>query len=905
MNLCSQCKTELPAEAGFCPTCGTATGAPIADATQRYTGSATPIVADPSLPPASMESAQDLADSGTIELGTIIRGRYRILDRLGSGNMGSVYRAQDLSLQEHVALKFITQECSVDESCASRLVQEVRLARQVTHPNVCRVHDIGDHNGAPFISMEYVDGEDLSSLIRRIGRVHGDKAHEIGRQLCAGLQAAHEQGVLHCDLKPANVMLDGDGDVRIADFGIAAAMGGEESEQVRGTPAYMAPELFTGAPASVATDLYSLGLVLYEVYTGEKLFEATSMTELLDQHRTVKPRLRQRVEDLDPKIEMLIGSLLDRDPSHRPSSAMAVLAQIPGGDPLAAALASGETPSPELVAEAGGASPISRQAAWIMVAVTFAGWLLMCVLGGDAKLVRRAGLQRSGQILAQNAEDLATTLFGPRSEDGASAWRFERNDGYARRLANDDTDQTHEDWTRKLEAPWPNFVDFFYRWNPRPIAARNVKGRIQWNDPPFETPGMIRLRLAPSGKLVELQAIPLEVGTFATPTSGASDAVWDKLFVAAGLDRARLQPIEGGARLIPHAPTTTTAAWTGTYPGTETRLRVEAAELNGRPVHFVLVDGSGSTRVADRYPSRRTWRYYAMILLMIVATGMAWFNVARGRSDRRGAAWIGIATVGLVVGFTMMTGDHNGRLTGFFELVNKGMGHGLLVSGQLIVFYLALEPHVRRSWPETMISWSRLLAGRFRDSLVGYHILVGVLVGVGVALFLAERYAITRLAGQPEGPPLMFSPAGLEAIVGPVSAVGSLLEIIVDQTRNAMKFLLGLIVLRLLVKNKTAAALSATALFACVSAINPGGVGGLWHVLGIVGAVITVGTFMIVLVRFGVLSVMVSLVVSAMLIDYPMSLDPDVWHSSNTLMTFVVIAVLLFHAHRCATRFSK
>ncbi|MBI1874126.1 MAG: serine/threonine protein kinase, partial [Acidobacteria bacterium] len=153
--------------------------------------------------------------------GAILAGRYRVVGPLGRGGMGDVYRADDLKLGQSVALKFLTARMARDREWLARFHNEVKIARQVSHPNVCRVHDIGEVDGEPFLSMEYVDGEDLASLLRRIGRLPSDKAVEIARQLAAGLAAAHHNGVLHRDLKPANVMIDGRGRVKITDFGLA------------------------------------------------------------------------------------------------------------------------------------------------------------------------------------------------------------------------------------------------------------------------------------------------------------------------------------------------------------------------------------------------------------------------------------------------------------------------------------------------------------------------------------------------------------------------------------------------------------------------------------------------------------------------------------------------------------
>jgi eukaryotic-like serine/threonine-protein kinase len=185
-------------------------------------------------------SSSGATDYGRSAPGEVLEGRYRILGLLGRGGMGEVYRADDLRLGQPVALKFLPESLSHDPIRLAQFHSEVRTARQVSHPNVCRVYDIGDALGQLFLSMEYIDGEDLSSLLRRIGRLPEDKALEIARQICAGLAAAHERGVIHRDLKPANVMLDGTGKVRLMDFSLAAI--GVIRDVVAGTPAYMAPE---------------------------------------------------------------------------------------------------------------------------------------------------------------------------------------------------------------------------------------------------------------------------------------------------------------------------------------------------------------------------------------------------------------------------------------------------------------------------------------------------------------------------------------------------------------------------------------------------------------------------------------------------------------------------------------
>src|ERR1700730_15260497 len=311
--------------------------------------------------------------------GQIIADRYRIVALAGRGGMGEVYRAEDLELSQIVAIKFLPASLSQDAGALARFHSEVRIARQVSHPNVCRVFDIGDADGVPFLTMEYVDGEDLGSLIRRIGRLSSDKAIEIARQICAGLAAAHERGVIHRDLKPANLMLDGAGKIRITDFGLAVIAASLDGTDVKaGTPAYMAPEQLEGKEVTAKSDLYSLGLVLYEILTGKRAFNATTLPELIKQRESSVPANPSTlVPALDPLIARVILRCLEKDPAQRPASALQVAAALPGGDPLAAALAAGETPSPEMVAAAGATEGMRPRIAIALLALSTFGLIAL------------------------------------------------------------------------------------------------------------------------------------------------------------------------------------------------------------------------------------------------------------------------------------------------------------------------------------------------------------------------------------------------------------------------------------------------------------------------------------------------------------------------------------------------
>jgi hypothetical protein len=260
----------------------------------------------------------------------IAAGRYTILGPLGGGSLGEVYKAHDQIMDQDVALKFLALGQSGGDPSCSRFVSEVAMAREVAHPNVVRVYDVGQlPDGEVFLSMEFIDGEDLASLLRRAGRLSREKTVQIARELCAGLGAAHDQGVLHRDLKPSNIVIDGDGHVHIADFGVAALVPTAADEiPLAGTPAFMAPGLFHHRQPSKQSDLYALGLVLYEVATGKEPFGGVPADGLQAVASLIPPSLL--CPDIEPALERAILQCLEEDPSRRPESAEAVAAILPG-----------------------------------------------------------------------------------------------------------------------------------------------------------------------------------------------------------------------------------------------------------------------------------------------------------------------------------------------------------------------------------------------------------------------------------------------------------------------------------------------------------------------------------------------------------------------------------------------
>ncbi len=282
-------------------------------------------------------SIGELSSPSGVELppGTMLGARYRINALAGTGGMGQVYRAEDLELDQTVALKLIPDEVGRDEARLARLRDEVRIARQVSHPNVCRVYDIGEAEGRHFLSMEWIEGRDLASVLKAEGRLDSDRAASIARQIGAGLAAAHDRGVVHRDLKPANVMVDARGVARITDFGIAALAGVGRGDKAReGTPHYMSPEQLSGDEVGAPSDIYSLGLVLYELFTGKPVYTGKTHEELAQQRRESLPPPSRLARDIEPGVEKLILRCLSDDPARRPAGARELVDALPGASAL-------------------------------------------------------------------------------------------------------------------------------------------------------------------------------------------------------------------------------------------------------------------------------------------------------------------------------------------------------------------------------------------------------------------------------------------------------------------------------------------------------------------------------------------------------------------------------------------
>jgi serine/threonine protein kinase len=250
-----------------------------------------------------------------------VAGRYEVERTLGGGGMAVVYLARDTDLGRPVALKVLAENLTDDDELRQRFVREARLAARLSHPNVVRVYDAGEQDGRPYIVMECVDGESLAELLRRQGRLDADRVVELGLQACAGLEHAHRAGLVHRDVKPANLLLTRDGTLKVADFGIAHAVGGTRVTAVGtvlGTATYLSPEQAFGEPVTPASDLYSLGTCLYELLAGDPPYGHETLGELFSRREAGPP---PGLHGVPPELESAVRQCLERDPHDRPASA--------------------------------------------------------------------------------------------------------------------------------------------------------------------------------------------------------------------------------------------------------------------------------------------------------------------------------------------------------------------------------------------------------------------------------------------------------------------------------------------------------------------------------------------------------------------------------------------------------
>jgi serine/threonine protein kinase len=898
MSYCSFCGLELSDDGRFCPGCGkpvskskSKPGAnDIATIGMDYGATATSPLPPRSPSSPSQPSASRTSSEGRFLPGRLLAGRYRIIALLGKGGMGEVYRADDLTLGQAVAMKFLPEQATSDEGMLERFKNEVRTARRISHPNVCRVFDVGEVDGATFFTMEYTDGEDLASLLRRIGRLPQDKAVEIARQICAGLSAAHAKGVLHRDLKPANIMLDGRGQVVITDFGLAGVADEIRGAEVRsGTPAYMAPEQIEGREVTMLSDIYSLGLVLYEIFTGKRAFaEKTEGVAPGREGRTLR-RPSSVVKDLDSAVEKIILRCLEENPAARPPNALAVSAALPGGDALAAALAAGETPSPQLVAASGETEGFPPRVAIAILGGILLGLAFAIYFSIHYNSYDKMGLDLTPEVLTQRAREIISRL-GYEGRPADSAFGLDIDGDY---LVAVEKDKPRPDWDKVLAAR-PSLLRYWYRQSPKELVAvefddnLRTPGVVQENDPQTVTSGMVNLELDPEGRLTYFQAIPREkfrtVSDAAKPQSAAAFD-WNVLFSAAGLDRSKFQSSEPEWNSL--AASDSRAAWTGVWPGTSRPLRVEAASFEGKPVFFRLVgEWTKPVRMVDAEKKsfgEQAQTFTFLLILVLGLTGGAFLarrNYLRGRADREGALRLAIVMFLLQIALFVCRG-HFATIADTISLTVIAISTALFISCAMWIFYMAIEPWVRRQWPKSIISWSRLLAGNWRDPVVGRDILLGVALGVVWILVFDIRYI-----------PMMHMGAvpalgGTDVLMGGRVALGAWLRQWPQAIQTTMVFFLVLFGLRALLRKEWLAAIVFVAIFAL-----PRGLASSFMKIELPAEILVYAIALLIVIRFGLVPLVCAIFTIDVTINIPFSADFSSWYMTTSILGLLTVLAI-------------
>jgi serine/threonine-protein kinase len=764
-----------------------------------------------------------------------------------------VYRAEDLRVGQQVALKLSPLGVTGNRT-TGRFAREVRLARGIAHPNVCRVFDLGEADGWSYLSMEYVDGETLESILTRIGRLPQEKAIDIARQLCAGLGAAHAQGVLHRDLKPSNIMLDGRGRVRIMDFGLAMRAA-DRAAQIAGTPAYMAPEQVTGAVASEQADLYALGLVLYELFTGRRAIEVSTIAERA--HAVLDPDALEFQDKIDPAAQAVVRMCLAVDPRERPRGTSHVASQLPGGDAIAAALAEGRTLPPDIVASAQTKGTIAPVLAWTTFALIVGGVVSLAKAGGLLTFTATE-MPKPPDVLAERAQQILS--------------------GIGQTVSSADT----ENW---FEAPaitsGGRTLRFVYRTSPAPLVPQNLFHYVTRSDPPMDAAGMATVILHPSGRL-------LSFTRFASSDEGRPDrASWADLLSAAGIAIGSIEQTAGDPR--PPVPHDAVIGWLARRPG-DPPVSVHAATLADRPVYFDAID----PRVVEsprRLPSigrnagaeGLLWLFVAIIFGATIV--MVRRNLREGEGDLHGARRLAIFMGSAGMLSIMLHAHHVANPTQELLLTLGVCGWVMVWSGFSWLSYVAFEPHVRHLWPRSLVSWTRLLGGKVRDPLIGRDVLLGIAAGV-----LIVGTSLLRIYLDGDGPSSALAVA-LDSVRSPRHLLSRVVFAVADGIQYALGGFFVLLLLRLIFRRTWLAAILFVALFVPVSG-NSATIAGVVHAAG--GAALAVGVFL----QIGLLAGVAMLTAERLLTHIPLTLDFNAWYAGYSIV--VTLLVLGLAAWACS-----
>jgi serine/threonine-protein kinase len=551
---------------------------------------------------------------------------------------------------------------------------------------------------------------------------------------------------------------------------------------------------------------------------------------------------------------------------------------------LAAALAAGETPSPQMVAASGDTAALSWKIAIPSLAAALVGLAAFVFLAATSSMIEKAQLTKPPEVLADKARELIQRL-GYTAPPGDSAYAFDDNQDFLNSVAK--TDKPLPQWDQ-IARSRPSPLKFWYRQSAEPMLAygmRNmfVPGDIHEDDPKPTMSGMIDVQLDPEGRLTYLEAIPPEKEE---PPAQTPPPNWNALFAAADLDMSKFKPATPIWASL--AASDVRQAWTGEWPGYNHRpLRVEAAAWHGRPVFFSLI---GPWTRAARMPSSEpggagdlVTRILTVCILFVpisAAAFLARWNFVRGKGDRTGALRLAIVMFSLYMVLWAFQA-HFPSIGNFVYLMVLAIGVALFWGAVVWVLYLALEPYVRRYWPQAIISWTRVLAGRWRDPLVGRDVLYGAVLGILFTDLFVFAYHLAARLGAP--------PASLDTnYLGSARiAISAWLEHIPNSISSTLLLFLILFLFRVLLRKSWLAAIGFILLFTALKSVSSDYPAVSWPIEAILYTLLAVGAL-----RFGLVTLVVALYTADLALNIPVTLNPSAWYFTGATLALVTIAAL-------------
>jgi serine/threonine-protein kinase len=573
----------------------------------------------------------------------------------------------------------------------------------------------------------------------------------------------------------------------------------------------MSPEQLAGRPATIRSDLFALGLVLYELFTGERAVRAESIDGIAEQLGSRDfPTPGTRVKDLDPAIEAMIMRCLEPRPEDRPPSASAVAAALPGGDAVAGVIASGQTPDPSLLAASGASGRVTMVAAAIWLIICAACVLLVAHLNKSASLLGVMGRTKSPEVLAERARETLRGLgldIGDDARPGWSVWGVHTNIAMLDHIENSRPAIAPPRWWGALRSPPlestlaaapppseplpPPAMEFWYRWSPRLISPELGKVIITATDPP-PGPGDVCVRMDLQGRLIGLDAEP---GARPIDAPSEQPAPWPALLRAAGLRDAWLTPAANTTDAASRGDAR--AAWTMNLsqpPFAGATAHVEAAALRGRPILFHVVWPWGAAVEAPAIdPFNQRLAMFGFVVPLIIAPVVAGAVMARrnwraGRGDRRGALRVAAGIVILETAAWLLMADHSAALEEY-DRVAAAIG-GALLEGMLVwMIYLALEPAVRRQRPAAILAWTRLTSGRVGDAMVARDVLRGAALGAAWCVLYKAWVIIAHNFTDAPAPTIVPD----EALRGVPAALAMILSGLSGSVQYGLLMLMGLL----------------------------------------------------------------------------------------------------------------